>query len=99
MFCSFSQSAVLLELIYLSKTMTKPWRRLLCGRIRSMRRPCHNTTRGDICVCFLTSAKQGCDVFLAQARRPDMDIMVSGGQIVDAIVKLLQDEEAAQAWS
>ena len=36
---------------------------------------------------------------LAQARRPDMDMMVSGGQIVDAIVKLLQDEEAAQAWS
>ena len=34
-----------------------------------------------------------------QAKRPDMDIMVSGGQIVDAIVKLLQDEEAAQAWS
>ena len=35
---------------------------------------------------------------LLQARRPEMDMMVSGGQIVDAIVKLLQDEEAAQAW-
>ena len=28
-----------------------------------------------------------------------MDMMVSGGQIVEAIVKLLQDEEAAQAWN
>ncbi len=38
-------------------------------------------------------------LLVVQARRPDMDMMVSGGQIVDAIVKLLQDEEAAQAWS
>ncbi len=33
-----------------------------------------------------------------QARRPEMDLVLSGGQIVEAIVKLLQDEEAAQAW-
>ncbi|CAK0787622.1 hypothetical protein CVIRNUC_010844 [Coccomyxa viridis] len=40
------------------------------------------------------------DALLAdKARRPEMDMMVSGGQIVDAIVKLLQDEEAAQAWA
>lgn len=36
---------------------------------------------------------------MVQARRPEMDMMVSGGQIVEAIVKLLQDEEAAQAWN
>ena len=33
----------------------------------------------------------------AQARRPEMDMLGVGGQIVEAIVKLLQDEEAAQA--
>ena len=58
----------------------------ICGRPCAIMWKCDN---GDMMLFTL----------LAQARRPDMDMMVSGGQIVDAIVKLLQDEEAAQAWS
>jgi hypothetical protein len=33
-----------------------------------------------------------------KALQPSMDLAVEGGGIIDAIVRLLEDEEAAQKW-
>lgn len=58
-----------------------------------------------LCTCakINTAVQKQADVqgndCIVQAGRPDMDLSASGGQIVDAIVKLLCDEEALLSWN